>query len=126
MSVDGFLNVDLDLRDRRGVGAVVRALGPKMVVMNHERKDFASLELPLLPNQKLVPTLRRWLRVIEALSPAGKKAWRACRSKELSIGIEAVPNRQLVHVVPLELQKRINALGLEIQIVVYPPDVPGE
>lgn len=124
MALPQFLNVDLELRDAAGVGALVRALVPKLVVL-HEEMAFVSLELASGPTPPLDVVLNQIVDVVEGLPAMARRHWARCQQRRLNVGIEAGDgNPSSGFVVPAATLKRLVAVGADLELTVYPPS-PG-
>jgi hypothetical protein len=86
-----FINVDLDVRAKTDLAALVPAFEPGAYVLGCTKVKggyFANWELagqPLEPNI----AIRRFVKLIEALAPKTRAIWNRASKREFSIGVEA-------------------------------------
>lgn len=121
-----FLNVDLDIIGRaRTMAPLFRELEGRFfdLYVGKEQRgwvrgSFESLGRSRTPES----TLRELLRVLEGLSPAGRRAWRAARVRSFDIGIEAGPEPYSVHyLITPQTLARVAALRGDLSLTIYAP-----
>jgi hypothetical protein len=83
-----FLNVDLDLRAKRGLGILLQGLEPFAFVL-HQTDKQASLEL----NGKSRPSLERTflglIKAVQSLPPEAATIWKNCDYRIFNVGVQA-------------------------------------
>ena len=116
-----FLNVDLDVESREALGQFVDAL-PSLVVMfsaRMRRRHVLSLELAV-PGLSLDQTLRRFAKMISALSGKPRRLWQRATKRCFNIGFECGDRRAPPFVIPSAAVEAIAALGGSLAITLYP------
>jgi hypothetical protein len=115
-----FLNVDLDLRLKDGLDALLGYLEPSTLLL-HRTEQEASLEL-LRESRSLEETLRDWVECVDALPPEAKELWRRCDMRQLNIGIQAGHRPHAAFFAsPSALIATIADAQFEIAFTVYAP-----
>ena len=122
-----FITIDLEIfadrplkvlkRDFEGLGAIYHYCG----------KISSGYLLTLAKTPVRQPTLERQIvtmcRLVERLSPKGRKIWDAAKDRSFDIGIEAVDEHQAARFsVPANLLQRIADLGGTLTVTVYAPE----
>jgi len=118
-----FLNVDLDLESRDGLGQFVDAL-PSMVVMFNARmrgRYVLSLELGA-HGLSLDQTLRRFAKVISALSGKPRRLWQRATKRCFNIGFECGDRPAPPFLIQRRSVEAIAALGATVEITLYPQE----
>jgi hypothetical protein len=86
-SVTTFLNVDLDIRARAGLGELLNSMASSAILLQKTELD-ASLEL----NENftsLEEALTKLMELIVALPPLARDIWHQCEFRRFNIGIQA-------------------------------------
>jgi hypothetical protein len=81
-----FLNVDLDVEGKHGLGRIVAELSPFVIVLHGNEERF-SLEAKHSP-KTIDGTISALVRAIKKLSPAASRNWRKCTKRVFNIGIQ--------------------------------------
>ena len=115
-----FLNVDLDVRCRAGVAPLLRALG-KTVMVLHAEETWASLELSGPQPSSAEEAIKRYAKLVRALSTRGKAAWRRCDARTMNIGVEAGTVQEAgVYSLDRATLRLLDALAADVVFTVYP------
>jgi hypothetical protein len=117
-----FLNIDLDVRSRVSLAPLAAAwpsardpmlrANPRWLVLSaHSRVQTAEA------------TARALLKMIAALSPAGRRCWNRASKRTFDIGVQAGVGPRAFEDVQLTPRTlgRIAAIGAQLQFTVYPP-----
>jgi hypothetical protein len=115
-----FLDVDLEVRSRERLDALIGALGERVVVSRHERSRGRSLAYLLsgCSDPSPTPTLRWWVRWLTALRGEPRRILRASQIT-VSIGFdhEVGTTSTAVRVAPEDVAA-LARLGIGIEVVV--------
>jgi hypothetical protein len=115
-----FLNVDLDLRLKDGLDALLTFLEPAAFIL-HRTELEAYLELSDC-SRPLEDTLHNWIACIEALPPEARELWERCEMRRLNIGIQAGHSpHQVLFTIPEATIASIARARFEIGFTVYAP-----
>jgi hypothetical protein len=122
-----FLNVDLDLRAATELSELARAFEPEAMTLNCIAMGsgyFASLELATQPTDA-ESAIRRFVQLIEALTPRARELWDQASSRDFSIGVDAgsTPHSFEIALTP-EVLRLAADVGARVTFVVY-AGVPG-
>ena len=118
-----YLNVDLEIRGREPLDALITSLAKGLVVVSHHERtrgrSFAYLSGPGSLDRRPSVTLRRWARLRGALRGEARRVFRASRVIA-SIGFDDDDERSAIEVVvaPEELAT-LAELGVGIEVIVY-------
>lgn len=118
-----YLNVDLEIRGRERLDALITALAKGLIVVSHHERtrgrSFACLSGPGDFDGTPDVTLRRWARMLGALRGEPRRIFRASRVIA-SIGLEDDDGMTSTRVVvaPEQLAS-LARLGVGIEVVVY-------
>lgn len=121
-----FLNVDLDIIGRaRTLAPLFRELEGRFIdlYVGPEKRGWVRGTYETRSHARTPEaTLRALLKVLEALSPAGRRAWRAAQVRSFDIGIEAGPEPYSVHyLITPETLARVVALRGDLRLTIYAP-----
>jgi hypothetical protein len=120
-SVTEFLNVDLDLRAKRGLGKLVQSLAPSAFVLRQTSKE-ASLELDGVGEPTLEKTILGLVKLVQSLPPHALTIWNQCNCRIFNVGIQAGDKP---HSREFGISKKAVSLlakiGAEIVLTVYAP-----
>ncbi len=122
-----FINVDVEILSAKPLGGLKRefeALGAFYLYCGRVPSGYLLI---LEMNTFLVAKLERRLvsvcRLVERLSPEGRKIWDAAKGRSFDIGIKAVDEHQAARFsVPAKLVQRIADLGGTLTVTVYAPE----
>lgn len=113
-----FLNIDLDIVARSGLAGLVRTLEPRMFALRKTRTQ-ATLELSEQPGT-LAEAIGRIVEAVKQLSPAPRRTWNNCRTRNLNIGIASACNpHEAAFVLPASVLKRAVSVNADVVITVY-------
>jgi hypothetical protein len=120
------LNVDLDVRARGRIDALVAALEPEMEVHHHAsgRSSHAYLSYPnwRSGDRAIARAVRRILATLRALRGEPRRLFRRARVT-LSIGVETAPGAAKAELtVPAAVVRECAGLGVGVEVVVYVPE----
>jgi hypothetical protein len=122
-SITEFLNVDLDLRSQSGLGALLEALEPAVIVLN-ETANSASVEL-IGEFTSLEDTVVHFISIIKEFSPAVNKIWNQCDFRTMNIGIQAGLGPHEAHfTLSSQAISLLASVHCEITFTVYAPPEP--
>ena len=117
-----FLNIDLEVRSRQKLDAIVDALGDRVLVLHHSRvrgASFLAIEThSRRQNEAHGVVFRRWLALIGTLRGEPRRVLRAARVVA-SIGVEQEDERATSVVIDPEHVRALGRLGIAIEVVVY-------
>jgi hypothetical protein len=120
-SVTAFLNVDLDLRAKRGLGKLVQCLELSAYVLRQTSTE-ASLELNGRGGLTLEKTILGLVKLVQSLPPHAITIWNQCNCRTFNVGIQA--GRE-PHFSEFSISKKAVSLlakiGAEIGLTVYAP-----
>ena len=122
-----FINVDIEIFSERPLGRLKKEFEELGAYHLYCGRHSSGYLLTLEKNTFLRATLERRLvslcRLVERLSPKGRKLWDAATVRSFDIGIEASVGNPTVQVaVPPALLQRIVALGGTVAVTVYAPE----
>jgi hypothetical protein len=124
-SATGFLNVDLDIRLRRGLNELLKHLERKMFVL-HQEGQWARLELNGKGEPTLDKTLSKIAATIQALPPEAQQLWGKCSLRRLDIGIQTPTQpRPSQFTISQKVAAQLLSIQAEIGLTIYPPDIPA-
>jgi hypothetical protein len=117
-----FLNVDLDLRSRMPLDALVRAFGRRVVALyvGQEGRGYgAHLELAAALTDA-DRAIRRFVQLVDELPPSARRLWTGAQVREFNVGIQAGTHP---HAFALNLQpstlRALARVGARVGITVY-------
>jgi hypothetical protein len=122
-----FLNVDLEVRSLSPLGGMVQALGDDAFVLHVGRvgRQYAAyLELAgSSMSMSADLTIRRLVRLVEALPSRHRQAWNGAVRRDFNIGIEAglEPRSFALRLRPDTVESVVR-VGGAIVVTVYAPD----
>ena len=120
-----FLNVDLELEGRAtAIATLTLALDRRLLPLyagTVRGRTRAHYELRRQAST-VDATLRGLLAVLERLTPAERRAWRAARVRDLDVGLQAgrVPDAS-EYAIAAKTLERLAALGGRLVLTVYAP-----
>ncbi len=118
-----FLNVDLDLESWDALGQFVDALPSKVVMFSARMRGRYVLSLELgTPGLSLDQTLRRFAKVISALSGKPRRLWQRATKRCFNIGFECGDRRAPPFLIQRRSVEAIAALGASVEITLYPQE----
>ena len=122
-----FINVDIEIFSERPLGRLKKEFEELGAYHLYCGRHSSGYLLTLEKNTFLRATLERRLvslcRLVERLSPKGRKLWDAATIRSFDIGIEAVDDHQAARFsVPEKLVQRIANLGGTLAVTVYAPE----
>jgi hypothetical protein len=122
-----FLNVDLDMESKSTLRPLARELGDKVVVMFSGRiKGRHCLFIESAGMHKgPEETINALCDLIEGLSPAGMRVWKAARKKTFDVGYEARLSSKLANHFKLRpsVIRRVANLGASLAVTFYREDM---
>ena len=126
-----FINVDLEILSDRPLGGLKRefeALGAFYLYCGRVPSGYLlSLEMNTFLVAKLERRLVSVCRLVERLSPKGRKIWDAAKDRSFDIGMKAfVGNPMVQFSVQPDLLQRVTALGGTLSVTVYGPETYPE
>ena len=86
-----FLNVDLELYAKSGLGDLIKAFGSSILVMSYEKNSFLSIEAAAQP-ASVDEAVLFYCQLVESLSSSNRTVWDRCDKRCLNIGIQAGHN----------------------------------
>jgi hypothetical protein len=121
-----FLNVDLDLKSEVDLGALVEALGERVVVLHSGKRrgiHHASLELYEFSRYVEPETcIARFVQLVRHLPTPARRLWNGATERQFNVGIQAgskgVPFTSRIKTATL---RRVAEIGGEIVLTVYAP-----
>ncbi len=117
-----FINVDLDVRAKTDLAALVPAFEPSAYVLGCTAVRggyFANWELAAQPAEPNI-AIRRFVKLIEGLPTKARAIWNRASKREFSIGVEAgrLPGSAEFALSPASL-KLAASVGAGVVFVVY-------
>jgi len=124
--VTAFLNVDLEIRLRRGLDELLKHLGKRMFVL-HQEEQWARLELNGSGKLPFDKTLQTIAKTIHLLPPEAKLLWDNCSLRRLDIGIQAgAQPRAAQFNISQKIAAQLLSIQVEIGLTIYAPDAPAD
>ena len=123
-----FLNVDLDLKSKQPLDALLAALDDKVIVLyqgSERRRYVASLEV--VPARKSADsTINEFVRLLKGLRGNARRQWTQATRRIFNIGIEAPATGPFTTTIEPETVAALAALDAEIVITTYRTPTPDE
>jgi hypothetical protein len=117
-----FCNVDLEMVFAKEPKVLLRELGRKVMVLYsgaHPKGHFVALEVSLL-TKDAHQTMRRWLKLLGALSPAARREFEKASSRVFDLGFEVSTEQQPVQIeLPKEQLAELAKLGASYVVTLY-------
>lgn len=88
MTLTRFINVDLDIRAKAGIQALLKAFGPAVVNLKREEENCLSLEILDQP-QSIDEAISSFCALVSSLPPEIRAIWNKCEVRSLNIGIQS-------------------------------------
>ncbi|EEF60868.1 hypothetical protein [Pedosphaera parvula] len=118
-----FVNVDLCLKSKSTLRTLARELGNKVMVMFSGRiKGHHCLFVEIAGTRKGPnKAIAALCELIEGLSPAGMRVWKAAQSKKFDVGYEARLSSQPSNSIKLRPStvRRLASLGASLAVTFY-------
>lgn len=112
-----FLNVDLDLYVAEGMDELLKALQPAIVISRDGTR--ATLEVDLQPDSP-EDALRRFVKLVDKLSPNKRAIWNKAIAREFNIGVQAGKHpHSMQFTLSNEAVALANSLSASVAFTVY-------
>ena len=118
-----YLNVDLEIGSTHDLRPVIDALSPRLFEMyrgSYGGLNRAHYELPGLQGKTPDETIRRLVRMLKKLGPAGQRALQRSRIRDFNVGVQAgiTPSRTELNIEPRTVRE-VAELGGRIVFTIY-------
>ncbi len=124
MASSAFLNVDLELGARTAarLAPLVEELSEKLheLFRGPMRGLYRAHYEGSFQAATASATIRRLVRVIDGMSPAAKRAWRAARVRDFNVGVELSPGARAIELaIDADAVKQVAELGARLAFTAY-------
>jgi hypothetical protein len=122
MECTKFLNVDIDLHAESGLGPLLVALQPALLVLSEEQRR-ASLELASFQPESINEAVLEIFKIFQALPVHAQFAWMQCERRCFNVGIQAGSKpQQVTYCLSDDALESLRVMKGMLEITIYAPN----